>query len=106
MTLTQHHLLQGSRMALLEELLSRMTTMHGELIGGPALYKALGFEHADTFRKAKAQGRLSVATFSIPGRRGDFAVTHQVASWISKLPFEEASSSLEVESSETLSTED
>lgn len=58
---------------------------HGPLMSGEALWSSIGFKNAAAFRQAKSQGRLCVPVFSLPQRRGTFALTKDVADWIGKL---------------------
>ena len=58
---------------------------HGPLMSGEALWSSIGFKNAAAFRQAKSQGRLCVPVFSIPQRRGIFALTKDVGDWIGKL---------------------
>ena len=62
-----------------------MIDKHGLLMSGKTLWCALGFENSQSFRKARSQGRIGVEVFSIPKRRGSFALTVDVASWIENL---------------------
>jgi len=55
---------------------------HGPLMSGEALWRSIGFKNAAAFRQAKYQRRLCVPVFSIPQRRGTFALTKDVADWI------------------------
>lgn len=57
---------------------------HGPLMSGEALWRSIGFKNSAAFRQAKYQGRLCVPVFSIPQRRGTFALTKDVADWIGK----------------------
>lgn len=62
-----------------------MVDKHGLLMSGKELWCALGFENSQSFRKARHQGRLGVKVFSIPKRRGTYAHTKDVATWIENL---------------------
>lgn len=57
----------------------------GPLLSGKALWQALGFSGSPAFRQAKARGQLDVRVFKLPGRRGTFAFTSDVAEWLRKL---------------------
>jgi len=58
---------------------------HGSLLGGAALQRALGFTSGSAFRQACHRGVLPVAVFTIPNRRGRYALTHDVARWLASL---------------------
>ena len=60
----------------------KLSEDHGPLIGGAALWKSLGFNTQAAFKRAHRLGLLSVHVFEIPNRKGLFALTHEVATWI------------------------
>lgn len=62
-----------------------LLTTHGELLGGAALARTLGFKTQRAFQKAAVAGRLPLDTFVIAGRRGRFARTRYVAIWLAGL---------------------
>jgi hypothetical protein len=65
--------------------LSDLLAEHGELVGGGDLQRCLGFKSARSFQRAQKEGRLPVTTFSLPGRRGVFARTRDIAAWLGSL---------------------
>ena len=60
----------------------KLFARYGALIGGSDLYAALGFKSYSAFYRAKELGELGVHVFQLPGRRGWFALTETVASWL------------------------
>jgi hypothetical protein len=54
----------------------------GYVMGGAGLRQALGFASQPALRAAISGGRLPIRTFTIAGRRGHFALTHDVATWL------------------------
>ena len=54
----------------------------GPVVGGEALAQALGFPSTGALRQSIARGQLSISLFKIPGRRGRFALTKDVADWL------------------------
>lgn len=66
-------------------IISALLTAHGELIGGADLARCLGFRTSRAFQKAAAADRLPVETFVLEGRRGRFARTRDIASWLASL---------------------
>ena len=56
--------------------------MHGPVMGGVALRKALGYQSYAAFRLARAKGELGVRVFHLPKRRGVFGMTTEVAGWL------------------------
>jgi len=69
-----HFLGSSIEQALLEE--------HGELMTGASLRRLLHMGHERAFRRALTAGRLPVSVFQLPGRKGWFARTRDVAHWL------------------------
>lgn len=61
---------------------NRIIRALGATVGGVALTRALGYPSQDAFRKAHQRGRVPVTTFEVEGRRGRFALTIDIASWM------------------------
>lgn len=57
---------------------------YGPLLSGSAAAKLLGFGTADALRQARLRRRVPVPMFAVEGRRGWFASTIAVATWIEK----------------------
>jgi hypothetical protein len=72
-----------------EEFVSSLQDRYGPLMGGEYLVKALGYSNSKALRQARLQNRLGVRVFSVPNRRGTFALTRDVAAWLSKIRKEE-----------------
>lgn len=68
--------------ASLREYQGDLTRALGPVLGGSELSAALGFRTQEAFRKARERGTLPVNTFAIPGRRGRFAATADIAAWL------------------------
>ena len=64
--------------AWIEEQISR----YGPVVGGGALRSLLGFRTAAAFQKARLQGHIGVAIFTLAGRQGVFAVTQEACQWV------------------------
>lgn len=64
------------------QLAEHMLKQYGPLMGGTILWQALGFKTHAAFGRAKRSGLLGLAVFEIPGRRGQFALTTDVAYWL------------------------
>jgi hypothetical protein len=64
---------------------------YGPLMAGDNLVRALGFSSASAMRQSKRRGMIGVRIFNMPNRRGVFALTSDVALYITKsrLQFEE-----------------
>jgi hypothetical protein len=72
----------NSQSRLRDELEDRLTRVLGAVIGQANLYRSLGFPTAVAFRRACHRGTLTIHTFAIQGRRGRFALAHDVAAWL------------------------
>lgn len=57
---------------------------HGPLLGGAALVAALGYPSAAALRQARRRGHVAVSLFTLPKRRGYFALTSEVAEWLAQ----------------------
>lgn len=69
---------------LAQEIEHGLHERHGPMLGGAALYRALGFPTAAAMRQAVSRGRVPVPLFDIEGRRGRFALTLDVALWLAR----------------------
>lgn len=67
------------------ELRESLLRMHGPLLGGEALVAALGHKNAASLRQARRRGQVSVTLFTVPNRRGWFALTQEVADWLASI---------------------
>lgn len=65
-----------------DEIGERLLQVHGPLIGGSDLIRALGFKTAAALKKAQRAGHLRLNLFTIEGRRGLFSLTTDVAAWL------------------------
>ena len=68
-----------------DSIVERLTQTHGELIGGRALARCLGYRTDRAFQLAARSGTLPMATFELSGRRGRYAKTESVARWLASL---------------------
>lgn len=64
------------------ELLNTLMVQYGPTLGGAELYAALGFKTYASFHRSRLRAELGVHVFKIPGRRGWFALTEEVAKWL------------------------
>jgi hypothetical protein len=75
--------LRGQCMASLEgELRKALLTEWGYVMGSEGLRQAFGFRSQAALRAAISHGHVPVRTFTIVGRRGPYALTHEVAAWL------------------------
>ena len=70
--------------ALASELEVDLKDRYGLMVGSTALWRELGYASYEAFRKAKQRGRIEVPLFDVPNRRGSFALSKEVASWIAR----------------------
>lgn len=65
------------------ELLEReLMTQYGPLISNDNLRQALGYTSMEAFRQALARKTMPVPVFSLPNRRGKYALVKDVAVWL------------------------
>lgn len=55
---------------------------YGPLLTGNSLCKALGYPSLEALRQAVARHKVPVPVFSLPNRRGKFALSKDVATWL------------------------
>jgi hypothetical protein len=67
------------------DLRDEMYREHGPLLTGMPLAKALGYRSTAAMRFALAHRRLPIRVFQIAGRRGNYAFTNDVATWLLSL---------------------
>ena len=70
--------------ALKTQLRHELEQLHGPLLGGMKLVAALGHANAASLRQARRRGRVPVPLFSLPQRRGYFALTRDIADWLAE----------------------
>lgn len=70
--------------AFVDELRGELEALHGPLLGGPKLIAALGLTSSASLRQARRRGRVPVPLFTLPKRRGFFALTRDVAIWLAE----------------------
>lgn len=73
--------------ALLQQ---QLLEKYGPLLGGDDLPRALGFRTSAAMKKAWREKALHLNFFRIPGRRGLFCLTGDVATWLSEVAAEPA----------------
>lgn len=69
---------------LINALYEDLRNQHGPILGGADLSKALGYRSLAAFRQARRRGQVEVKLFSLPNRRGVFALGIEVAQWLAK----------------------
>lgn len=67
-----------------ENMSDAFTSRYGPLLGGQDLYSALGYKTYSAFHRSQQLDELGVHVFKLPGRRGWFAFTANVAKWLEK----------------------
>ncbi|MDN3578273.1 hypothetical protein QWZ03_16005 [Chitinimonas viridis] len=70
--------------ALTRELSQELTAEYGPMLGSEALVKVLGYRSSGAFQQALTRGTIPVPVFRIEYRRGCFALTRDVAQWLSR----------------------
>jgi hypothetical protein len=64
------------------DLTTQMLGQFGPTLSGKNLYSALGFKTYASFYRSLKRCEIGVPVFTLPGRRGWFALTGDVASWL------------------------
>lgn len=59
-----------------------LTQLHGPMMTGESLRLSLGYPSKDAFRQAIARKTTPIPVFGIEKRRGKFALTKDVATWV------------------------
>ena len=72
-----------------DDLAEKLHKEFGPLMGGEDLRRALGYRSTPAFARAVRLNTVGVTVFEIPGRRGKFAMTADVAAWLKTLPQQE-----------------
>lgn len=69
---------------LRKEMRESLLRLHGPLLGGERLATALGHQSVGSLRQARRRGQVLVPLFTVPNRRGWFALTLDVADWLAE----------------------
>jgi len=64
---------------LAQDLRESLERQYGPLLGGKDLCRCLGLASSAALRQARRRGRVAVTLFTLPKRRGHFALTREVA---------------------------
>lgn len=67
---------------LADKLQEGLLARHGPVLGGEDLARALGYRSLAAFRQARRRSQVDIALFTLPNRRGVFALTLVVATWL------------------------
>ena len=63
-------------------LLAALIQDWGYVVGSAGLRQALGFPTQAALRQAIARGAVPIKVFEIEGRKGPFALAHDLAAWL------------------------
>ena len=75
----------GRHINVVSQLYRELFNQYGPLVGGRDLCQLLGFSTVTAFRQAWRREQLPVPVFAIPHRRGGYALTLDIAAWLSAL---------------------
>lgn len=67
------------------EIRNELEARYGPLLGGKTLVSALGMANSAALRQARRRGHVAVVLFTVPNRRGCFALTRDVADWLAQV---------------------
>lgn len=65
-----------------KSLAEQLIETYGPMLGGRNLYSALGFKTYSAFYRSMQRNEIGVKIFNLPGRRGWFALTTDIADWL------------------------
>lgn len=65
-----------------EALEENLLRTYGHVVGGGALYQLLGYATPDAFQQALRRDAIGVPVFTLPGRRGKFAMTQDISAFL------------------------
>jgi hypothetical protein len=68
----------------LQQLRADLVTRYGVVLDHNQLREVLGYRTVSAFQRAVSLGRIGVRVFNVPGRRGKFALSADVADWLWK----------------------
>lgn len=68
--------------AFSENLETELTDRYGPLVSNEVLWTLLGYTSNDAFRQALVRKTVPVPIFTIPRRRGKFALMKDIALWL------------------------
>lgn len=80
--------------SLEQKILDSLLQRWGYIMGSAGLRKAMGFSSQAALRNALQRFAAPFPVFTIEGRRGPFALTHEVASWLASRGEDHSSSEL------------
>lgn len=66
----------------LERLRADLLSRYGVMLDHIQLREVLGYRTASAFQRAVTLGRIGVRVFNVPGRRGKFALSADLALWL------------------------
>lgn len=69
---------------LFQQLYEGLRADHGPILGGVDLARAMGYRSLAAFRQARRRGQIEVKLFTLPKRRGVFALGVDVAKWLAQ----------------------
>jgi hypothetical protein len=67
---------------LVHSLEMQLVGRYGVLLSSSAVAETLGYRTVRAYRQAVVRGTMSIKTFSVPNRRGHFALAADVARWV------------------------
>lgn len=83
LTMTECDLLEKEIHDLAREIESELVKQFGPVLVSERLSQALGFPTISAFRQALCRQKMPVTVFSLPDRKGKFALTKDVSKWLS-----------------------
>lgn len=82
--MTDYDSTTAERMPLANELERSMMAEFGPVLSGERLAQALGYKTLGAFSQSLCRNTVPVRVFTIPKRKGKFALTRDVAHWLAE----------------------
>jgi len=76
---------ESKNIDLVAEIESNLIAEYGPILNSSVLWKILGYRTNAAFRQALVRKTVPVSIHKIKNRRGSFALSHDVAVWLSTL---------------------
>lgn len=71
-----------SPLPALPDYAAELVRLYGPVVGSKDISRILGYASPDAFRKARSRKTIPIRVFRLPGRRGYFASTSEIAHWL------------------------
>lgn len=70
--------------SLTKALEAELAAQYGPMVSGNSLWKILGYPSMGAFRQAVFRNAVGIPLFTLPKRRGKFALVKDIAEWLAE----------------------